>query len=130
MNCHSPHAGDTELLLKGRQIVMCRHCHEDTFRRHENSKYVHTDTVKDCNTCHVVHGTNEMAMLKGDGNEVCLGCHESQGQFSHPVGKGVIDPRNSQLTTCVSCHTPHGSNYKGELKLSGEEALCVQCHHM
>jgi predicted CXXCH cytochrome family protein len=30
----------------------------------------------------------------------------------------------------VSCHNPHGTNFKGQLKLSGQEDLCVQCHHM
>jgi predicted CXXCH cytochrome family protein len=130
INCHNPHAGDTELLLKSQQTIVCRTCHEDTFRKHEKTLFVHLKTVKDCHNCHAVHGSNQLAMMVGDGNQVCLKCHESQGQFSHPVGKEVIDPRNRQMTTCVSCHTPHGSNFKGELKLSGQEDLCVQCHHM
>ncbi|MDX1776626.1 MAG: cytochrome c3 family protein [Desulfobulbales bacterium] len=130
MNCHTPHAGDNELLLKAQQTVLCRNCHDDTFKRHAESKFVHTDNVKECNTCHDVHGTNAFAMLKGDGNQVCVNCHETQGQFTHPVGQKVIDPRNWQMTTCVTCHTPHGSDYKAELKLSGDEALCLQCHHM
>ena len=92
--------------------------------------FVHKATINDCYKCHAIHGNNQVALLRGDGNMVCLGCHPNQGQFSHPVGTGVTDPRNNQIVTCVSCHTPHGSNYKGELKLSGEEALCVQCHHM
>jgi predicted CXXCH cytochrome family protein len=130
INCHSPHAGDTKKLLKGKQRLVCRNCHEDTLRKHENTLFVHKVTENDCNSCHAVHGANQMALLKGDGNKVCLPCHKSQGQFSHPVGKEIIDPRNNQMTTCVSCHNPHGTNYKGQLKLSGQEDLCIQCHRM
>jgi predicted CXXCH cytochrome family protein len=129
-NCHSPHAGDTKSLLKQRQSVICRECHEDTFKRHESSRFVHKATAGRCSVCHAIHGADQVALLKGDGNKVCLPCHASQGQFSHPVGKDVPDPRNSQMTTCVSCHDPHGSDFKGHLKLSGQQDLCVQCHRM
>lgn len=129
-NCHSPHAGDSEKLLKGRQLLVCRNCHDDTFKRHEDDIFVHKTAFNECSKCHAVHGTNQVALLKGDGNQVCVVCHETQGQFSHPVGESVIDPRNRQMTTCVSCHNPHGSNFKGQLVLSGQEELCVQCHHM
>lgn len=130
INCHSPHAGNTENLLKSRQILLCRSCHDDTFRKHDETLYVHIASVKDCVACHEVHGSNQAAMVKGDGNKMCLQCHEDQGQFSHPVGEGVIDPRNSQVINCVSCHHPHGTNFKGELKLSGQEDLCIQCHRL
>lgn len=129
-NCHSPHAGDTKSLLKQKQLVVCQQCHDDTYKRHEDSLYKHTATADRCNICHAVHGNDQVALLKGDGNKVCLPCHPDQGQFSHPVGEDVIDPRNSQMTTCVSCHDPHGTNFKGQLKLSGQQALCVQCHRM
>ena len=130
INCHSPHAGDTKGLLKNKQTLVCRNCHNDTLRKHENTLFVHKATANNCDNCHAVHGGNQVAMLKGDGNQVCLPCHKSQGQFSHPVGEDVIDPRNNQMTTCVSCHNPHGTNYKGQLKLSGQEDLCFQCHRM
>ena len=130
MNCHSPHAGDTKTLLKQKQTTVCRECHDDTFKRHEDTLYEHKATAKRCNVCHAVHGNDQVALLKGDGNKVCLPCHPTQGQFSHPVGEDVVDPRNNQMTTCVSCHNPHGTNYKGELKLSGQQELCVQCHRM
>ena len=130
INCHSPHAGDTKQLLIDRPLLLCRSCHNDTYIRHEENVFVHTVTANDCQLCHAVHGANQVAMLKGDGNSVCLGCHPNQGQFSHPVGRGVIDPRNNQEATCLSCHDPHGTDFKGQLKMSGQEALCVQCHHM
>jgi len=130
INCHSPHDGNNQKLLKGRQVIVCRSCHDDTFKKHEQSMFVHTATINDCYKCHAIHGNNQVALLKGDGNMVCLGCHPNQGQFSHPVGENIRDPRNKQMTTCVSCHNPHGTNFKGQLKLSGQEELCVQCHRM
>jgi len=129
-NCHSPHAGDTNALLKKKQTIVCRDCHNDTFEKHTDTLYGHKKTANKCNVCHAVHGTSQIALLKVDGNGVCLPCHETQGQFSHPVGEGIIDPRNNQITTCVSCHNPHGTNYKGNLKMSGQEDLCLQCHRM
>ena len=129
-NCHSPHAGDAKSLLKWKQTVVCRECHDDTFKRHEDTRYKHKATADRCNICHAVHGNNQVALLKGDGNKACLPCHPGQGQFSHPVGEDVIDPRNNQMTTCASCHDPHGTDFKGHLKLSGQQELCVQCHRM
>jgi predicted CXXCH cytochrome family protein len=130
LNCHSPHAGDTKTLLKQKQHSVCRQCHDDTMKRHADSPYAHNANAKKCNTCHEVHGSNQLAMVKGDSNKACLACHPNQGQFSHPVGKNVLDPRNNQMTTCISCHDPHGSEYKGHLKLSGQQELCTQCHRM
>jgi len=129
-NCHSPHAGDTKALLKQKQLLVCRKCHNDTFKRHEDSRYKHKATAGRCNVCHAIHGSDEIALLKGDANKVCLPCHPNQGQFSHPVGEKVKDPRNNQMTTCSSCHNPHGTNFKGNLKLSGQEELCIQCHRL
>ncbi|OGQ99177.1 MAG: hypothetical protein A2521_08770 [Deltaproteobacteria bacterium RIFOXYD12_FULL_57_12] len=127
-NCHSPHAGDEKRLLRGRQMQICRTCHEDTYRRFEKSTYVHTESVKECNECHAVHGSNHMAMLRGDGNGVCSRCHETQGKFTHPVGDKARDQRTGQPMTCVNCHNPHGSEYKGQMRLNPEKELCNQCH--
>lgn len=128
VNCHSPHASDTEDMLRGSQVVICRTCHEDTFRRHQEKPHKHTATTKACNECHAVHGSNEVAMLRDDGNATCSRCHETQGVFSHPVGERIRDPRNGQAMDCVSCHNPHGTDYKMNLRLDGQEALCKQCH--
>lgn len=128
VNCHSPHASNTKDMLRGSQVVVCRACHDDTFRRFQDKRHKHTATAKACNECHAVHGSNELAMLREEGNAVCSRCHESQGVFSHPVGDRIRDPRNGQRMDCVSCHNPHGTDYKMNLKLDGQEALCKSCH--
>ncbi len=127
IQCHSPHAGDKPNLLKGRQVQICRSCHEDTFRRHQDKLYIHPKAPY-CNECHNVHGSNQLAMLRGDGNMICDRCHETQGKFTHPVGDKVKDPRTGQSMTCISCHLPMGTDYKYQLILSGEKDLCIQCH--
>ncbi len=125
--CHSPHAGDTKNLLRAPQVLLCRKCHEDTYERHQDSLYVHPD-INNCANCHQVHGSSRLAMLQQDGNKVCTRCHKEQGKFTHPIGPNIRDPRTGQEMTCVTCHHPMGTNYKNELKLSGKEDLCIQCH--
>jgi predicted CXXCH cytochrome family protein len=67
-------------------------------------------------------------MLKGDGNTSCTSCHESQGTFTHPVGEGILDHRNRQIITCLTCHDPKGTDYENNLRLDQNKELCVQCH--
>lgn len=125
--CHSPHASDQQRLLRGPMAQLCQSCHGDTFRRVAQAKHQHPQNGQ-CVDCHQVHGSGRTAMLRADGNSLCSRCHESQGTFSHPVGSGVIDPRVNQDVTCLTCHNPMGTDYRYHLKLSGEKALCVQCH--
>jgi len=127
VNCHSPHASDDEKLFKGRLEQVCRGCHRDTFKNYVDKLHSHPNSVS-CANCHQVHGSNHLAMLKGDGNQVCSECHKSQGQFTHPIGEGVFDPRTGMVLTCVSCHYPHGTDYPYNLKQEGSKDLCIQCH--
>lgn len=125
--CHSPHAADNVLLLRGDQQEICLPCHQNVDRQMNESMFSHPGTKK-CSDCHDSHGSNRPAMLRGDGNEICNRCHKTQGTFTHPVGEKVIDPRTGLMVSCISCHTPMGSDYKYELKLSGSKDLCLQCH--
>ena len=127
VTCHSPHAADSRILLKGTQEQVCYSCHEDTLGRFRDKLYKHSG-AEECSDCHDVHGSNELAMLRGDGNQVCERCHETQGEFTHPVGDKVTDPRSGQMVSCLSCHMPMGSDYKYQLTFSGSKDLCVQCH--
>ncbi len=67
-------------------------------------------------------------MLKGGSNAVCIQCHESQGNFTHPVGPKVLEIHTGQMVTCVSCHNPMGTNNKFHLIQEGKKALCILCH--
>jgi predicted CXXCH cytochrome family protein len=126
-SCHSPHASDFENMLRNEQAQVCRNCHSDTYDKYMDQPFKHPDN-EICSNCHGIHGSNNLAMLKMDGKATCDVCHETQGVFTHPVGSGVIDPRNGQLMSCVTCHYPHGTVYQANLKLSGSMELCIQCH--
>lgn len=125
--CHSPHAGDTNALLKDAPKRLCQDCHFETYSQKHNSLYVHPQWDQ-CIDCHNAHGEDNVAMLKGGGNKSCSSCHETQGKFTHPVGEKFKDPRNGQTITCITCHNTMGTNFKYNLKLSGEGELCLECH--
>ncbi len=125
--CHSPHLADTKAMLRDTPRRLCQRCHPETYKQREESLYSHPKW-KECDACHAPHGSDHPAMLKGNGNDVCVRCHETQGKFTHPVGEKVRDPRNGQPVTCVTCHNTMGTNFKYNLRLSGEAALCVECH--
>jgi len=125
--CHNPHVGADKNLLADIPMRMCQSCHPETYKQKRESLYVHPEW-SNCINCHAGHGSDHPAMLKGDGNAVCVRCHKTQGKFTHPVGKEVLDPRNGQPITCVTCHDTMGTNFKYNLRLSGEAALCIECH--
>ncbi len=127
LNCHSPHAGDDDTLLKSPERLLCASCHGQTMAGYRRSRYRHSN-IQDCSGCHEVHGSRHPAMLKGDGNDVCIQCHKDQGKFTHPVGPGVLDRFTGQMVTCVSCHNPMGTEYEYQLVREGKKALCVVCH--
>lgn len=125
--CHSPHASEGKGLLLDELGKLCQRCHPDAYRRRRQSAYVHPNWER-CTDCHLPHGSDNPSLLKGDGVSACTGCHPTQGKFTHPVGERYRDPRNGQSITCVTCHDPMGTDFKFDLRLSGERALCVQCH--
>lgn len=127
LGCHSPHAGDTQALLKSGDRQICTPCHEDTLAGYSASEFRHPD-IRKCSNCHESHGSTHLAMLKGNGNEVCVECHKTQGKFSHPVGPEVLDTYTGQMITCITCHKPMGTDYQFHLVLDGNKELCVQCH--
>jgi len=67
--------------------------------------------------------------------ELCLECHNAH---LHPVNVSptkpgtIIPPEFPTLPggriTCISCHTPHSSNYAYFLRRSDQTGLCVSCH--
>ncbi len=125
--CHDPHVGNTKSLLKDSSGRLCQRCHFETYKQKMSSLYIHPDWDK-CINCHDGHGENNVAMLKGGGNNSCAKCHESHAKFTHPIGEKVKDPRNGQELTCITCHDPMGTNFKYNLRLSGEGELCLECH--
>ncbi len=131
VNCHSPHASDESHLKKGKEGKTCGHCHEDTkeHMREKNNQYKHP-LVKEgkCSSCHTPHGSDFRLFFVGDELPTCTECHERHAKFTHPIGKGAIDPRSKKDITCITCHNLMGSPYEFSLRFDRKKQLCLQCH--
>jgi predicted CXXCH cytochrome family protein len=72
-----------------------------------------------CTSCHDIHGrTPNAQQLVADAT--CLTCHEEQsGPFLFAHG--------AMENGCSTCHAPHGSAHRGQLRTAGNGA-CLSCH--
>jgi len=127
VECHSPHVAEEKGLIKVKIKSLCVSCHKEVVIQKEESLYVHNEW-DNCIVCHNPHGSNVRAMLKDKDVALCGKCHSRHVNFAHPMGEKVRDPRNGQPTSCITCHDPMGTNYKYQLRLSGDKALCIECH--
>ncbi|MEE9613339.1 MAG: cytochrome c3 family protein [Thermodesulfobacteriota bacterium] len=129
--CHNPHASDQRHLLKGREDRVCYSCHKDTKSFVAGSDHSHPKLAL-CSDCHTAHGSNNRFFLSGGPIETCaaVGCHPTQGAFTHPVGVETIDPRSKTPMDCVTCHNPMGSPEEFILRFEKDRELCVQCHEV
>lgn len=93
-----------------------------------------------CLDCHLVEPApgDGPGTLIADESELCLDCHESAREFSHPVDMvpvSAIVPSSFLLdwkgmVTCVTCHPAHQQGY-GPYRLRVDaigERFCVMCH--
>ncbi|ADH85458.1 cytochrome c3 family protein [Desulfurivibrio alkaliphilus] len=127
IQCHSPHAGNDDRLLRMAGDRVCQQCHQATFQRQATSRH-HHPPLPACTECHQSHGSDQVAMLRAADSTLCTRCHERQGTLSHPVGEEVIDHRTNRPMTCTTCHDPHGTPFQFHLVQSHHRDLCVQCH--
>jgi len=134
--CHNPHASEKKNLTRN-ESSLCLTCHENTERRtaimEKSLKSVNCSPITDrkCFECHMIGCSSEQPLYySGDTIAMCVRCHENQHKTSHPVGPQVIDPRNGQEITCITCHSMHSSGYNFMLILDGTKALCIQCHRV
>src|SRR5262245_24588044 len=101
------------------QRKQCLDCHQDFAKKVLTRKDLHP-SVKDgnCETCHLRHGIVPKLLLKQNGNELCLSCHDK--------AKIGLDKQHvhTAVTTgkCTTCHDPHGSNGAHLLPAAGPEA--------
>lgn len=130
--CHTPHASSTQILMRGREEEVCLACHEGIKARRERSEAHHPpmNGSTDCTLCHQLHtGAPPAFLKKQDVIETCSTCHAGHSEFSHPMGKGVMDPSHpGKIVDCISCHDPHGTPYKAFLLADPARDLCVRCH--
>ena len=140
------HQSQTPKLLIAQTPELCFTCHStEDFK----NKFVHKPVADGkCYDCHGIHTTPFRGLLKADGNEACRKCHRDAFNGKHPStplppeirlrakGSGhpvdkVDDPRRpGRALSCISCHNPHSSDWKGLFRYKAEKPadLCQHCH--
>jgi predicted CXXCH cytochrome family protein len=134
--CHDPHGADYPFnLTDGEGKDLCYKCHKPV----DKVKQPHAAITRDgCVGCHDPHGANNAKLLNQTVNALCASCHDKQKDGTHvtfagqPPHKmfGGSDPKHKEREfSCVSCHSPHGTDnpklfYFGNTKAG----MCVYCH--
>jgi len=88
--------------------------------------------------CHNPHESEHNNLLIRPINSLCSDCHEnaSSGKhviknfgYDHPI-QNLPDPlRSGEMLSCISCHSPHGSETElFFLNNTGPEHVCLMCH--
>ncbi len=109
----------------------CRACHKGNSKG--TSSFTHPADVE-CMACHVPHLSNNgrEKLLRAKVRVLCESpCHINMGR-SHTIGQELMNPttRQRQNLTCTShCHDPHGSEFRGFLRMDPDD-LCFSCHDM
>lgn len=131
--CHNNHASGRKNLTV-EEADLCLSCHKSTAKRiarMENTlKGPGCDPVKNrkCFECHIPVHSGEPLYFRADKISTCSRCHESEHKITHPLGPGVIDPRNGGQVTCISCHSIHSARAEFMLSFDRKRQLCIQCH--
>ncbi len=152
--CHSatgePHPGDgnTGFVLSENVPELCFLCHSDMFDESVSSRVAHgmVSGPFNCISCHNPHSSNNARLLKRDGNDLCLSCHNKTIRTDSSEIKNIkiLLSGNNIIHQaieggCVTCHDPHfsanarlltGSFPEGQyVKAAAEEfEICFMCH--
>ncbi len=113
--------------VKG-QADDCLQCHDNAWGVTAQSQHPLIKEGK-CRECHQTYDSVKHEETTPPVDELCMDCHTSDkiGR-SHPIGNGIIDPKTSAEMTCVSCHQPHGTDYKYQIPFKNNMDLCLNCH--
>ncbi len=131
--CHQYHASNKKNLTV-KEAGFCFTCHESTAKRTaimaktlKKLKCVPVNN-RECFQCHIPLHSSQPLYFKSDIISVCTGCHKTQHKITHPLGTDVIDPRNGQPVTCITCHSMHSAKAQFMLTFDRKRQLCIQCH--
>lgn len=132
--CHDHHASEKSNLTKS-ESRLCVKCHADTEKRTvfmekalKSKRECEPIKNRECFECHVPKHSRRILNFKQDVFVLCNECHETEHKITHPLGADVIDVRNGQPITCVTCHSMHSAKASYMLTHDGKRTLCIQCH--
>lgn len=121
LSCHRPHESNAKFLLKTDTTEqLCATCHAVPLKRYAHGPFAQGQ----CTVCHQPHQSPSRMLLRGgEGSQHCYTCHtdlrDTMKDSSH-----VHKPARED---CVTCHSPHSSDYERELKAPiGKN--CLSCH--
>jgi predicted CXXCH cytochrome family protein len=125
--CHEPHASGNPRLLVQEEPNLCFMCHEESKKRFER-KHTHKPVAESCLNCHGPHGSADPMLLAKKENELCLDCHEKlHPEVSEAIRTAEVPHPPVAEGRCVSCHTPHSTNFEKQLKAT-LQSICYDCH--
>lgn len=105
--CESCHSSKQALVLIATKERLCATCHDGSmFEGH----FVHGPVAAgQCGACHEPHKSRFPHLLKSEGSNVCVDCHDSTTveleTHSQQVGED-----------CLACHSPHSSSLAALLR--------------
>ena len=154
LNCHDPHASETQRLLTAPAVELCALCHDTADLQDAHGGQL--TARASCVACHVPHGSATPHMLNGTtlhapfadrtceachrapfagrvrlvrrGQKLCTSCH-SDLEEPPPAG-GSRHPAlegTRRTSGCLSCHAPHMS-VNASLLVEAGPRLCAGCH--
>ena len=114
-DCHNPHGGVTDPLLKTVRLNdTCFECHAE---KRGPFLWEHAPVRDSCMNCHLPHGSNHDMLLDAPRPLICQQCHSQLGHPNDLLTRGNLAGGarpDARLIgrSCSNCHTQiHGSNH-------------------
>ncbi len=110
---------------KKKQEERCLKCHPKYYKRFaDKKKFIHKPfKEKKCDNCHQFHGFRNQIEFKDTIVNLCTKCHNILDDLADDnLHSPILDEES-----CISCHTPHASDYKN-LLISPKNTICLECH--
>jgi len=108
--CQSCHAAEFGQATRDDFLSACRDCHPTYF---EYRRFAHAPVASaDCRYCHVMHVSQQAALIKAPQRILCTDCHDAQADDS------ALDTyhRGIDLRHCTDCHDAHFGESSALLK--------------
>ena len=131
ITCHSWSQEKNSMVVTKGIPDACFDCHKDKKTLIDSAKVQHP-VASECTTCHSPHASSEAPhLLKKNIYDLCTTCHEDY-KLNHPVGRHPMrftKAKTGEEISCISCHTPHGSENDHLLAVGGNSMMvCAKCH--
>ena len=130
-SCHTWSQEKNSMVVAKGVPDACFDCHAEQKSLIDSARVQHP-VAGDCLTCHSPHASSTAAhLLKKNVYDLCTACHDDK-KLNHPVGKHplrFVRTKTGDEISCVSCHTPHGSDNDNLLSVAGGKMMvCAKCH--